>query len=135
MFIDLIKIDLDSLQEKDFLEPNVPLGDGEELVGVMSTDHKKIFTLMTSTLKQSEEIKLKARFSSNELQEELFKEFSILQDKYNLLNDMFWFEVKLSYRDLHNKPSIGVRQGYKIVWTNSTPNPMDFLRGIFGGRE
>jgi hypothetical protein len=89
MFIDLIKMDLDSLQEKDFLEPNVPLGEGEKLIGEMSTDHKKIFTLMTSTLKHSEEVKLKARFSSNESQKSLFEEFSLLSSKYDLLNNMF----------------------------------------------
>ena len=131
MFIDLIKMDLNSLEEKDFLEPNVPLAPGEVLVGDMSVDHKKIFTLMTSTLKQSEELKLKARFSNSDIQRSLFEEFSLLQDKYNLLNDMFWFEIKLAHRDLNNKPSIGVRQGYKIVWIASTSNPLDFFKQFF----
>jgi hypothetical protein len=131
MFIDLIKMDLDSLKEEELFEPNVPLDPGDNLIGDMTLDHKKLFTLMTLTLRQSEEVKLKARFSSNESQKSLFEEFSLLTSKYDLLNDMFWFEVKLTYRDLACKPKIGVRQGYKIVWTNSSPNPLDMLRKMF----
>jgi hypothetical protein len=131
MFIDLIKLDLDSLKEEDLFEPNVPLQGDDRLVGDMSLEHKKLFTLMTLTLKQSEEIKLRARFSSNEDQRKLFEEFALLTSKYDLLNTMFWFEVKLTYRDLNSKSSIGVRQGYKIVWNDSSPNPLDMLRKMF----
>jgi len=131
MFIDLIKMDLDSLKEEELFEPNVPFDTEDNLIGEMTLEHKKLFTLMTLTLKQSEEVKLKARFSSSEVQKNLFEEFSLLTSKYNLLNDMFWFEVKLTYRDLACKPTIGVRQGYKIVWTNSSPNPLDMLRKMF----
>lgn len=131
MFLDLIKMEADGLREGDFLEPNVPFGKEDTLVGEMSTDHKKLFTLMTSVLKQSEEIKLKARFSSSETQKALFEDFSLLQSKYEVLNNLFWFEVKLTHRDLINKPSVGVREGYKIVWNNSAPNPLDMLRHMF----
>lgn len=131
MFIDLIKMDAEMLREPDFIEPNVALQPEDNLVGDMTLDHKRLFTLMTSTLKQSEELKLKARFSSSEVQKSLFEEFSLLKLKYDLLSDLFWFEVKLTHRDLHNKPSIGVRQGFKIVWNNSSPTPFDLLKNMF----
>ena len=131
MFIDLIKLDLDSLKEEELFEPNVPLSPEDTLIGDMTLDHKKLFTLMTLTLKQSQEIQLKARFSNPESQNRLFEEFALLNSKYDLLSDMFWFEVKLTHKDLVNKTSIGVRQGYKIVWNNARPNPLDFLKRMF----
>lgn len=131
MFIDLIKMDLDSLQEKEFFEPNIPLQPGDNLVGDMSIDHRKLFTLMTLTLKQSQEVQLKARFSDPENQKGLFEEYALLNSKYDLLSDMFWFEVKLTHKDLVNKHSIGVRQGFKIVWNESNQSPFDLFRRMF----
>ena len=131
MFIDLIKMDLDSLKEEELFEPNVPPQSYDTLVGDMTLEHKRLFTLMTLTLKQCEEIKLKARFSGNEFQKSLYEEFSLLNSKYDLLSSMFWFELKLSYKDLVSKPSIGEREGYKIVWNSSSPNPFDILKGMF----
>jgi len=114
-----------------FIEPEAEMDPiKDHLIGVMSDDLKRLFTLWRSVdanfhklAEESEKLipailprdqrvfeDLKARFRSAEV------ELNLLNDEETALKKMFWLSVRKEFPLAKDKSVIGVFRGFKIAW-------------------
>ncbi len=127
-FLGLIPLEMNSLDK--LIEPEIKFDKKRDHeVGIMSDDLKKLFTLWRIALRAVAERNIEAKFSESEEKRQLAViQACELQSKALLLGDLFWIAVKDEF-DLWAKPSVGVRQGYRIVWWND--ENQTFLGNLF----
>lgn len=116
-FLGLLSLELDSLNQNDFYEPEAELQTDDQIVGDLSEGLIRLFTLWRLTDKQVAAKIMEAKFEhlSVEGVEETIIKVRELNNKAELLRDLFWIEVKDEYH-LWDKDNIGVRKGRKVVW-------------------
>ena len=122
------------LQEvSDFLEPNREIERNDHVVGEMSDDLKKLYTLWNSTMKSAMQLQMERMFGQVKDKDDWKARFDEITDKIEILQRLFWFAVKAEH-NLWGYPSIGVRKGFTVVWSDTQESgPSDFLRRLLGG--
>jgi hypothetical protein len=113
-FIKMIPLELQDVDH--YFEPKFELIDGDHVVGVMSADLKKLFTLGQQYALRVEELKIKYRFS-DENSEDIQAKINELSSKTDALRTLFWIAVSDEF-SLWNRASTGVRRGYQVVWSD-----------------
>jgi len=127
-FIKLIPLDLAEI--KEFKEPDMPVTEGDHVVGDMGEDLKKLWTLWKQSAYRASELKLQLRYGQQNVTKAQVNEAMI---KARAINDIFWIALSDEF-GLWDKNSTGVRQGYKVVWSDETaPDLPDFLRRLIEG--
>lgn len=116
-FWKLLSLELGSLDQNDFYEPDVKLRPDDHVVGDLSEDLIRLYTMWRLLEKQTAEKIMEAKFGrlSDEQRVELLSKTFELHHKAQFLSDLFWIEVKDEYH-LWGKFDIGVREGRKVVW-------------------
>ena len=133
----MLRIELENL-EPDAARP--PLGEPkpqEHVVGEADSSQQKLYGLSMRWERAATETMLEARYASDTAtQERNVARATELLEKANKLRDVFWISLKDAF-GLWDKPAVGVRAGWKVVWFEPDQaqgkGPMDFLRGMFGG--
>lgn len=139
MFHKWVAKEMKRLKKKDYLEPEAEINPEEEhLVGVMTDELKRLFTLWEGTLKAGNDLVEKvvaeiplAGIEGIDLEDlkkldgELKKkveaaeaELNLLRRRADALGAAFWLSVREEFSGLEGK-SIGVRKGFKIIWSES----------------
>ncbi len=123
----------------DFLEPQQDMERGDHEIGLMTEDHKRLFTLWRAVKRSAEEAVIQAKYAqSREQALEEKKRAEELALKAHILGDIFWVSLNDHY-DVWDKESIGVRRGFKVVWSEEPMQShglIDFLTSggdPFGG--
>jgi hypothetical protein len=126
-----LQLELENLDGKPF-EPNNEVKKDEHVVGIADPDVRKLYSLAMQWQKSSMETAVAARFiNKRNEQEESFETAAILQKKSELLMEIFWVSLKEAF-NLWDKSSIGVREGWKVVWSEpEMPQIGDILGGLF----
>lgn len=124
----LLPLELQEVSE--LLEPTEEVERGETVIGVVSEELKKLYTLWQSLRKSAEllEIELKYRKSTNA---ELGK-ISELRAKARALGYLFWIGACDELQLWGNPGQSGVRAGWQVVEFKKPESPFDFL---FRGKE
>lgn len=118
---------LDKIQEKmaalsptQFCSPDRELGKDDHVVGEASEGLKRLFTVAQSYVdlkvqKLGDALKaIKNREESAKLRDEA----NDIGAEARLLTKIFWQSVRDEYPELADKPEIGIRKDWKIVWTD-----------------
>ena len=115
------------------IEPSNEVEKDEHVVGTADADVQKLYGLAMQWQKTSMETAVAARFINRRKEAEANLETAaILQKKSELVLEIFWLSLKETF-DLWGKPSIGIREGWKVVWSEPAPPQIgDILGGLFG---
>lgn len=126
----------DELKSVHLMEPNTDLGADDRIVGDMDEQLRGVYSLAMRWMKTAADNATAAQFETNKERQELLSEQAQrLAKKSKILLDIFWISIKEQF-DLWEKPSIGVRRGCKVVWSeSSTPPIVDLFRRLFGQEE
>ncbi|MCL4392308.1 hypothetical protein M1413_03175 [Patescibacteria group bacterium] len=132
-WFDIVKAEVDSVDEKNLFEPLAEIEDGDHEIGEADMDLKRLYSLAIKWQKSSMELMVAAQYVNNrEDQEYKIKKAKELGQKSKLLVEIFWTSIKEMYNVWH-KPSIGIRKGWKIVWSEPVEPPIPgFLKDLFG---
>lgn len=127
--------ELDALQESDFMEPAMPSGVGDNPVGTMDVPLRKLFTLFMGCTKSALEVKA-AMFSCKSDDERKAKELELvkLAHREEALKKIFWTSIRHQF-NLWDKPEIGVRTGYAVVWSEPKRHSLGILGALLGGGD
>jgi len=120
------------LQEiTDFMEPPMEVEQNDNIVGVMSDDLKRLYTLWRVCTRGFEQAKLDYRFSNNNKDLVKGQEYKF---KAEALQRIFWTCVNEEF-NLWDKPETGVRKGWQVCWSDESsgePHFPEFFRRLFG---
>lgn len=127
-FLKLLQLELSSLEQNNFFEPDAELENNDNIVGNLSEELIRLFSLWRLTEKETMEIIIKERYGhfSDEQRKELLYDANKAHQKSEFLRELFWIEIRDEYH-LWDKPQIGIRKGRKIVWSGQGgPNILGF---------
>lgn len=127
-FLKLLPLELQDIQ--NYIEPRQKKMEGDHVVGVMSDDLKKLWTLCQQYAESSAKAEAKLRFGSG-VEEELGGKVNELSEKAKVLRDIFFIAVCDEF-ELWDKKSTGVRKGFEVVWTEEDDSLPPFIRRILG---
>ena len=116
----------------DIMEPPGDVGENDNVVGVMSDDLKRLYTLWRMCTKESEQARLNYRYSPNPEDKHKALEY---KSKAEALQHIFWTCVNEEF-DLWHRYSTGVRKGWQVCWSEESddePHLPDFLRRLMEG--
>jgi hypothetical protein len=133
-WLDIIKMELENLDLEGLLEPTTEVGAKDHVVGEADTDLKRLYGLAMQWDKTAIESLVAARYVNNrEHQEHHVEKATELHKKSELLMEIFWASIKDSF-DLWQKPSVGIRKGWKVVWSEPEVPPIIGILGELFGR-
>ena len=132
----LLATELESLSENDLSGPLLAeLEEKDHVVGDITSDLElqKFYVFGRRLIAESERLLIDAREAgSRKEMEELVSRAQELTDKGHLIVNIFWTSIKDSFQ-LWDKSSIGIREGWQVVWSDQNTSLPPFLRGLFGG--
>lgn len=113
----LLSLELNSLDQNDFFEPDAEFEPDDQIVGDLSEELIRLYTMWRLLEKQAIERMTEAKYGRlpGEQKREMICKGKELHKKAELLRELFWIEVKDEHH-LWDKSSIGVRKGRKVVW-------------------
>ncbi len=112
------------------IEPDSIVLKSDTVVGKCSDEAKKVYILRTTIINKSREIFSKKLLLVAEALmqnpfpppppdfKKLLNESSVLCTKEKPLGELFWYLLREEFPQLYDKPSIGIRKGWKVVWTH-----------------
>ena len=130
-WIDLVVLELGTIDKNEILDPKTPVSSREEVIGPVDTLTQKLYTLWQYTIREKNKNKGYLDFENHTDEEEnqINKEIAKLYEKENVLKTLFWYRV-------HEQSdtwgcTIGIRTGFTVVKTKGTNLLTDFLENIF----
>ena len=119
---------LELQQITDFREPSAEVGKNDNVVGVMSDDLKRLYTLWMVCTREAEQAKLNYRFSDDLRDQCKSREYKF---KADALRHIFWTCLNEEF-NLWHKSMTSVRKGWQVCWSDVSdePNLSDFFRKL-----
>lgn len=130
-YIKAISKELAGIKPEDYIEPSQEINEGDNEVGELPDELKRIFTLMSKkviaiTTKSNEQIESLIKDGIDFILKGEIKEVDCLIKKFRnekfeaekrleALRNIFWVSVNEEF-SLWDKNGIGVRKGFKVVW-------------------
>ena len=133
-WIDVIKMEIKVIGEDELFEPHAEASSNDHIVGDLDDDLKKIYTLALRWEKVATEMLLGARYiNDDDRRYQDIVKANELHRKSEILIDIFWVSIKDTF-ELWQKPAIGIRKGWKVVWSDANPIPpiLGILGDLFG---
>ena len=123
-WLNLLPLEIASVEES--LEPQSKKLREDHNVGYMSQEHKKLYTLWKRIEEKALQSSVKAQFETNEESRAYAITTSYeLRAKADALRKILLISLQ-DYFNVWDKPSIGLRYGFEVVWSDAPP-----LYGIF----
>ncbi len=123
----IIKLELEELKVDSFKEPEREVcSEHDHVVGVMSEDDRRLYTLMGIKRYEATRLHLEIQFLGKQTSEELMGRFFRLRAEAKLVESLFWLNIQNEF-SIWSKGRVGVREGFQIVWTSESQNPFDGL--------
>jgi len=133
-WLDIVKMELENLDSKVLLEPTSEVQPKDHVVGEADPDLKRVYGLAMQWEKTAIEMVVAVRYVNNRAnQEQTIHKADELKKKSEILMDIFWTSLKDSF-DLWQRPSVGIRKGWKVVWTEPEVPPIISILGELFGR-
>lgn len=118
-WFDSIKAELEKLGEGDLIEPMMEVGERDHVIGEVSdTDIKRLYALSLIRGQAASVAFSTARQLGMDEGEAFMRKAARLEAESRLMMGAFWITVSKAF-GLLGKPSIGVRKGWKVVWTET----------------
>ena len=116
----------------NFVEPEDDMQSNDNYVGDMTTELKKLYTLWKRLSEVAARSKVDYEFSNASTKEALLAKWAELREKAKTLRYIFWVCVQDEFPELWSRESIGVRRGFKVVWSEEKDSGPEFFRQVFG---
>ncbi|MGD0576527.1 MAG: hypothetical protein ABSA74_00420 [Candidatus Staskawiczbacteria bacterium] len=130
-WLDVLRDELAKLDPASFAEPRGGVEDGETVVGVVGEEFRRIHELATNYERMAAEKAIQGRYARDDESREFNGELACkFAKKSNMLYEIFWISVK-DELDLWDKPALGVRKGWNIVWFSPPRRPHLEILGCF----
>lgn len=123
--------------------PPGKVGDKDHVVGVMSDGLRRLWVLFERAIEYFKSARtavahamVDAISSPNPPKEpppELVKKINLAESREEALRGLFWESVRHEFPDLYGKESIGVREGWQVVWTEPAGDEASPPGAVFGG--
>lgn len=113
-----------------FAEPEEESGSRDHIVGILDEDLRKLFFLIRQYRRRAYEILCTLEGMPNsEKRSKDFNECLRFETEANSRREIFWALLRGTFPDLWLKNEIGIRAGWKVVWSN--PEPEECVAGFF----
>lgn len=133
-WFDLIEAERNALSLEELLKPAGEVGESDHVVGNIADDIplQRLFTLGMRLAEAAERAGLDARWETDPArQEELLARANELGEKGRHVLGIFWIGVKDSF-GLWTQPSVGIREGWQVVWGDQDTSLQSFFRNFPG---
>ena len=128
MWYKLLSMELGQIDT--YVDPGMEVKERERVVGLMSDEVKKLYTLAQNLEKSAVEDLVRARYTSNEQeQNEALLKAAELKEKSETVREIMWITIKDELK-LWGE-GIGIRKGFRIVIMPQRDVP-DFLKFLGG---
>lgn len=128
-----LQMELDVIPPEEFVEPEWELKPPDEvIVGDMTDDLKRLFTLLRSYFRETEMSKVNTQFSSTDDRASQQARANELMHKTDTLDRIFWTAIGENY-NLWEHPQVFIRKGFKIAYSDVVPRPQIIGFNPFGG--
>lgn len=132
-FLKLLPLELQDV--KEYHEPEGELGSNDHIVGEASEDIRKLFTYGKNLQKRYVTLEMEMKLTDNlSKRGELETQHQEFQAKARVISQLFWIAVRDEF-SLWDKPDVGIRQGYQVVWIDEEqkpPTPGTSLKDLLG---
>lgn len=134
-WLETIQKELETMDPKSMLEPNADVELNEHIVGQADDSLRRLYALFLRFAKTAKESAVAAEFvNESERQEHYLEQAGIHTARASALREIFWISLKDAF-DLWQKPNVGIRRGWKVVWFESKRSPIVGLLGGFLGED
>jgi hypothetical protein len=127
-WLKLLPLDLDEINPGDFIEPTEDVKEGETVIGVVSDDLKKIYTLYQSLSKTASLLKVEMSYRKSNSEDN--GRLSQLYYKARALQNIFWVGLNDEFDLWSHTESCDIRTGWRVVEYKKKETP-PFLK-MFG---
>lgn len=120
---------IDGIPEDDLIEPSPQEIDPRKdtIVGEMNLHQRRLYTLWQKAAEKADRIGVEAKYARKEPERStLHEQFAIAADQARTIEDVFWFELRRTYK-VWGK-SIGIRKDRVVVSQEIPPTPHGFLQ-------
>lgn len=120
--LDNVQVELQSIKEDDLIEPGFDIDpEVDTEVGEATLDLKKIYTLQEKFQQLALKHAVDARCARTDGERKAAMATAIeFREKSELIGNFFWACLKDEF-GLWLKPSVGIRKGWKVVWSTRPP--------------
>ncbi len=125
-----IMAELENLSVEDALAPEFDVKDGEHIVGTAGDELRKLSHLSMQYKQRSAKIVTSLMMLPGKKHEYKMNEACIIENQAEELKNIFWMSCRYAFPELWNKPSIGIRKGWKVVWFEEK-HPADEIVSAF----
>lgn len=119
-------------------KPEASICKGDHVVGVMNEDLRALYGAWIGKMEELRILAKKLAHMVVDYQDDpsppaeftkLQKQACLLHGKVTILDELFWNSVRHQFPDIANKSNIGLRWGWKVVWSedHQAPTPAIFL--------
>lgn len=123
---------LELSQIDSFKEPDVDMEPGDNLIGELTPVLKRLYTFWRKLEEAAARNEVDYHYSRQENKEDLKNKSCELEAKARALRFIFWVCLQDEYQTW-GKGRVGVRRGFKVVWSDEAPSDFDFLKEFLGG--
>jgi len=113
-------------------EPDEEPGPKEHVVGIADSGLRKAFCLIKEYRRRTMRTAADVEVSGAKLREEKKNEAKWYYTQAELLSEIFWLSCRAAFPELRDKSSIGVRKGWKVVWSDQEERSLGILGAILG---
>lgn len=125
-----IQAALEMVTGEDAVEPNAEACKHDHVVGVADQELRKLFYLFLQNKKKSQEAAAAVLLLSGKDREAKLQEATKFDSQADVLKDMFWVSCRYAFPELSAKPAIGIRKGWKVVWTEYEHHGLEVLGAL-----
>lgn len=131
-WLKLLPLELDGINESEFIEPDVALKKTDQQIGTMSEMARRLYTLSRLLAKDANQFNLDAHFCNDKVKKsELVAKSLEFVAKATVIQELVWIGIRDDL-GIWDEP-IGVRMGFKVVTYPETGDDMPpFIKRIMG---
>ncbi len=127
-----IQVAIKQVTDEDSVEPDYEGCEHDHVVGVADSDLRKLFFLFLQNKKQSQGAAAEVLLLSGKDREAKLQEAAKFDTQADVLKDVFWVSCRHAFPQLWGKPNIGLRKGWKVVWTDHEHQSLDIVGILMG---
>lgn len=125
-------MEIGDLPDEEVIAPEGEIEQKDHLAGDLNNDTQlqRIYTLGRKLSESGARMLLEAHLArKHDQQEELLIKASELRAKAEIVMSIFWISIKDSFQ-LWDKPSVGIRQEWQVVWSDQDISIPPFFRNL-----
>jgi hypothetical protein len=100
-------------------EPDEEQGSKEHVVGIADSGLRRAFCLVSEYRRRTMRAAADTEVGNAKAREEKKNEAAWFYAQAGLLSEIFWLSCRAAFPELRDKASIGIRKGWKVIWSEA----------------